>query len=242
MEYETDSVPGPRAHFFTLPRELRDAIYEQCLPSSPSIIRVDEYEFPEWLLTSRQIFFEAAGVVYGQTCLYQQDDLRDTRDLVFKLCQSYLLSAAGTHFSLVQRTFPYLKGFITSIAIDVELEIGNDELGMLGDYYFRRLGELTGLRKLYLCLSPRGGRNWDKFRREIQMSDLRIFHITHLMRAVERLHEIVPSSCEIVWRIPDSIRRKAEAATLTKLLYCRDVEKLMEERDVALNATKPGCD
>ena len=229
-----DSRHSQGAHFFSLPRELRDTIYELC---TPDLIRIDRGEHPPWLIASKQIFYEATETAYNKTPLYQRITPGISHDLISQLWLGYASSVPFAELDIAKSTFPYAKRMITTVVVDVDVDLTVDDLSRLSECYCHRLGELTGLRKLYVQLTPYSGPTWERFRREIQMSELRIFHIANLMRAVGRLRECVPKGCEIIWAIPEEIRAYLPPSNSVTQGIRADVEAFMNEVCDALAAT-----
>ena len=241
---DVDSTSTPTAGFFSLPPELRDEVYLRCLPGAPIIIDIDRKQHPHWILTSKQIFFEATQILYPTACLYNNFQLPWNGDLLQHIWWGYFGAFEPFELRLAVHTWQRVSALITTIAIDAELDIGADHLNPLGTYYLKRIGELTGLRKLYICLTPHSVEKWNTFRREIRMSELRIFHITNLMLPMERLKSLVPEGCEIIWRIPEHLRgerfpRRMIPARMVAPGAYEELEQLMKEVNAALDATVP---
>ena len=229
-----DATPRRHCYLLSLPREIRDRIYEFCVPH---LIRIDRSEHPPLLFVSKQIFFEAAEVIYETTCLYHRMTPGISKDLISHLELGYKSSVKFAELHIAEFTFPNIKALITAVALTVDIDLTVDDLSRLSENYCCRLQELSGLRKLYIQMSPYSGPTWDRFRREIQRSDLRVFHIANLMRAVKKLKNSVPNGCEIVWAIPQESRAYLTPSFRGMESMQAEATRFMQEVYSALDAT-----
>ena len=175
-------------------------------------------------------------MVYNKTCLYNRITPGISHDLVDQIWFGYSSSVRFAELHIAKYTFPYMKDRIKSIAIDVDVDLTVDDLSRLSNYC-HHLKELTELRTLYIQLTPYSGPTWERFRREILISELRIFHIANLMRTVGRLKDCVPHDCEIIWTIPEEIRENFPPVYLGTRAIRANVEAFMKEVCDALAAT-----
>ena len=243
----------PVNHFLSLPRELRDAIYELCI-FDPLAIDMVYGEHPEWLLTSKQIFHEAAPIVCSKGCLHITTGLRGT-ELLDQLWKGYATSMSDRRFGSVKdQTFEQMKLMISNIAITVYLTMNVSEITLLSENYLSRLDELPNLKNLYINLHPIAGREFSQFRQQLSSSDLRIFQVVSFVKPVESLLARKPSGCTIHWTIPESVKLAIDceairlgAAAGEQIYYQRlgnrpDIAEFMTEVEAAVAATVPQAD
>ena len=247
----SDKESLPTTLFFSLPRELRDAIYELCI-FDPLAIDMVRGEHPQWLLTSKQIFFEAAPMVYGKGCLHRTIDLDKDTDLPDQLCISYISSFSNCSFGVRHETFAHVKRMISNIAIDVQLDMNVPQIDRLSEHYFSRLDQLPNLKHLYISLHPIPGREFSQFRQQLSRSDLRIFQVVSFVKPVEALLALKPKGCRIDWMIPDSIKLAIDCEAIRlaadgKGRYLPwanrpELAEFMREVEAAVAATEPQAD
>ena len=241
FESNSNTTAVSPSHFFSLPRELRDAIYELCLPDL-LVIKMVRGKHPQWLLTSKQIFFEAAPMLYDQLCFYKTVDYENNPNLLEQLFMNYAGSSPTSTYRLTRTTFEHVKPMISYIAIDVHLEMAVDQVSWLTKHYFAGLDELTNLKALYISLNPRPGSCYQSFRRKLGRSDLRIFQVVLFVETVKLLFDRTPRGCRIYWSIPENIRRAANGGELESSYYERnvpDITDFMMEVNQAVLATEP---
>lgn len=241
----------PTNHFLSLPRELRDAIYELCI-FDPLAIDMVRGEHPQWLLTSKQVFHEAAPMVYGKGCLHRAIDLDKDTDLLDQLCISYISSFPDCSFGVRHKTFAHVKRMILNIALDVQLDMNVPQITRLSEHYFSRLEQLPNLKHLYISLHPIPGREFSQFRQQLSRSDLRIFQVVSFVKPVETLLARKPEGCRIDWMIPEfaklaidceAIRLAADGEGRYLPWANRpEIAEFMREVEAAVAATEPQAD
>ena len=211
-----------RNRLFSIPQELRDAIWDFCLPDPP-VIHIHRGHHPRWLLTSSQVFREAAPKLYNKCILYRSIDLSDQPSLMNQLWTNYAVSHPDDSFQEIIDSFREVKQLVSHIAIEVKLEMTTENLGWLCEHYFDKVDELPRLKTLRISLYPNLRPGSRSFRRQIGPSDLRIFHIVSCMGAIEPLVKKLPEDCRIDW----------EYQGVAKLYYGQDFIHRVEHREIA---------
>lgn len=238
-EQESTRNASTPSHFLSLPRELRDAIYELCL-LHPPVIDIVRGEHPEWLLTSKQIFQEAAPMVYNQACLYKAIAWEDSPNLLDQLSTGYSLSYPNCDPTAVQESLERVKRMIFYIAIDLHLDMTAEQLTWLAEHYLAGIEDLTNLQALYVSLNVRSGSEGITFKRQLHRSDLRVFHIVRFVEPVKLLLDRLPKRCKVRWRVPESIRWSANGGSFD-YTECNApfMNDFMWEVEQAVAATEP---
>lgn len=199
------------AHLLELPRELRDAIYQFALPDPPVFLVYKDH--PPWLLSCRQIFAEAAPIVYDQCCLYHVTDDEDAEELLNKLVAGYVTSFRGTSTIDQNSTYELIKPMVSYIAIDAHIPMHAEHLELFFEAFFARISELPNLKALYISLNVEAGVTRNTLKQHLARSDLRIFELVKFIKPVKLLLERLPKGCKIHWAIPESIRWAANGQT-----------------------------
>ena len=206
-QVSTVTIPTP-AHLLSLPRELRDAIYELCLLDL-RVIGMRTGQHPQWLLTCRQVFDEAAPMVYEQCCIYRAIDWRCDSHILDELRWGFRASFPWCAPWVAVKQFDKAKRIISYVALDVHLDMTMEHMNWLSRDYLAQISDLSDLKALFISLNLRPGVERNKFKQQLARSDLRIFELVSFIQPVESLLKRVPKSCQVHWVVPESIRRAA---------------------------------
>ena len=207
---------APRVHFLSLPRELRDEIYELCMLDCPKAAPVDRLLHARWLLVSKQVFFEAAELAYGRTCFFTRADLKTAEPLVHNLEMRYVFGNAPVDLLPAMYTFSHAKTLIKFLAVHLEF-MDLEEARPISDkvaQYFHGLNTLSGLQTLYVSFGPQVSLLRHFAPEWLDISQNHPYFGPDLAQAVATLRNLVPRECRIVWSIPPEIRSHESPTTM----------------------------
>jgi hypothetical protein len=208
---QVSATPIPTVnHLLTLPRELRDQIYELCLPEPP-VIRMSDGQHPQWLLTCRQVFEEAALMVYEQCSFYKVVSTSSDSYLHDQLSDGFLKSFPCLP---TMELFNRVESMIAYIALDVHLDMTLEHMNWLTRDFLAQISDLPNLKALYISLNVSPGVERNRFKQHLARSDLRIFELVKFLEPVQSLLIRLPMHCKVHWAIPESIRRVANGGVV----------------------------